>query len=155
MSNTNLLELAKGKGSTPFLSWFRQRLGDARMDPTRPLYQPGETFEMIGVHARSYQTWEQIEDYPVRQPIRSGGAKTSARLYTRQQFVDIAYWHFLRKIAEEDASVLTVKDVAKRLYLPTPAVIQMMRAGTMPGTGQSVDRKEFVSWLHQKLGALA
>ncbi len=155
MTNSNLLEIAKGKGNAPFLSWFRQRLGNAKLDPTRPLYQPGETFEVIGVHARSYQTWEQIEDYPVRQPIRSGGAKTSARLYTKQQFVDIAYWHYLRKIAEEDASVLTVKDVAKRLDLPTPAIIQMMRAGVMPGTGQSVARDEFTTWLHQKLGVLA
>ena len=152
MTNSNLLELAKGKGNTSFLAWFRQRLGDARLDPTRPLYQPGETFDMIGVHARSYQTWETIDDFPVKQLIRSGATKTSPRLYTRQQFVDIAYWHWLRKIAEEDAAILTVKDVAKRLGLESARVVQMMRVGHMPGTGQSVTREEFTTWLLGKIG---
>lgn len=154
MSNMNLLEMAKGKGSMPFFSWFRERLGKGKLDPTRSIYQAGILFKTLGIHQRSYQSFELVEDFPVRRPIRAGESKTSPRLYTKANFVDIAYWYWLRKVAGDGqlAMVLTVRDVAKRLYLRSAVVLRMMRDGTMPGTGESVVREEFASWLHGKIG---
>jgi len=152
MTNTNLLEIAKGKGNAPFLSWFRQRLGESWLDLAQPIFQAGAVSKVLDVSSRFYQTWEGIEDFPVREPMRAGSAKTDPRLYTRQDLVNVAYWHWLRKVAE-DVTVMTVKDVAERLNLEPVKVIQMMRDGLMPGTGQSITRDEFTTWLLGKIGA--
>lgn len=151
MTNMNLLELAVLKDNTDFYTWFRERLGVLELRLTG-LYRTGEVFDkLLGVSQRSYLYWENnVPSYPVKEPYRVGDSATYARAYLPAEVVDISYWYFLRKLAE-DADVFTVEDIAEMLFLTAEVVMTMMAAGSMSGTGQSVGKEQFKEWLHSKV----
>jgi hypothetical protein len=96
----NLLGIAKDYDNPVFYEWFRERLGQARIQVSG-IYTPHALYvDLLEQRNNVYQRWEQQEDFPVRNPTRASGI-TGPRLYTPQQVVAITHWFWHKNVTEK------------------------------------------------------